>query len=64
MCRLQEGNVDYAGVRPGLAADERDEGWILPCVARARSDLVLLAPHARAIEPVAAVDTWLTGARR
>lgn len=64
LCRLQEGVVDYAGVRPGLSADERDEGWILPCVARARSDLVLLVPHARQLEPAALANTWLTGARR
>ena len=34
---------------PGLSADEKDEGWILPCVAEARSDLVLDVPLAIAL---------------
>ncbi|MFP5392026.1 MAG: (2Fe-2S)-binding protein, partial [Gammaproteobacteria bacterium] len=32
---------------PGLSREEKQEGWILPCVALARSDLVLAAPAAR-----------------
>ena len=29
---------------PGLTKEEKAEGWILPCVATANSDLVLVAP--------------------
>jgi hypothetical protein len=32
---------------PGLLREERAEGWILPCVATASSDLVLDAPAAQ-----------------
>ncbi len=41
LCRLTEGRVDYRVEWPGLSLDERSEGWILPCVALPRSDLVL-----------------------
>jgi hypothetical protein len=32
---------------PGLSADEKRQGFILPCVARPESDLVIEAPRAR-----------------
>jgi hypothetical protein len=34
---------------PGLAFDEKREGWILPCVAVARGALELEAPLARRV---------------
>lgn len=40
-CRLVEGRVGYTIAWPGLSADEKADGWILPCVALAQSDLVL-----------------------
>jgi ferredoxin len=46
MCRLVEGRVSYAIEWPGLSADEKREGFILPCVARPESDLVIDAPRA------------------
>jgi len=41
MCRLESGSIAYEIEWPGLLAEEKREGWILPCVARPRSDLVL-----------------------
>jgi len=48
MCRLISGTVRYAIEWPGLSADEKAQGWILPCVALACSDLVLDEPRAAA----------------
>ena len=31
--------------RPGLSLEEKQEGWILPCVALPRSDIVLQRPQ-------------------
>jgi len=41
MCRLAEGQVRYRIEWPGLSREEKAEGWVLPCVAEALSDLVL-----------------------
>lgn len=46
ICLLAEGRVTYRIEWPGLSADEKREGWILPCVAHAASDVVLRAPRA------------------
>ena len=46
ICRLVEGEVAYRIEWPGLSADEKREGWILPCVAHPRSDVVVEAPRA------------------
>jgi hypothetical protein len=46
MCRLLSGTVRYAIEWPGISADEKREGWILPCVALACSDLVIDEPRA------------------
>ena len=46
--RLLAGEVAYPMDWPGVLAEERRAGWFLPCVARARSDLVVAdgaAPH-------------------
>jgi ferredoxin len=40
-CRCLEGEVAYQIEWPGLSAEEKRDRWILPCVAQARSDLVL-----------------------
>ncbi|MFJ3057057.1 2Fe-2S iron-sulfur cluster-binding protein [Herbaspirillum sp. NPDC087042] len=41
MCKLFTGEIDYQIEWPGLTREEKAEGWILPCVAQARTDLVL-----------------------
>ena len=46
ICRLTSGAVTYRIEWPGLSADEKREGWILPCVAHALSDVVIDAPKA------------------
>ncbi|MBK0394235.1 2Fe-2S iron-sulfur cluster-binding protein [Ramlibacter algicola] len=46
--RLVTGQVAYPMDWPGVLAEERRAGWFLPCVARARTDLVVAdgaAPH-------------------
>lgn len=46
-CRLLAGDVAYRVEWPGLLAEEKAEGWILPCVALAASDVVSIdAPEA------------------
>lgn len=47
MCKLVSGQVRYRIEWPGLSLDEKDEGWILPCVALPQEDVVLVAPSAR-----------------
>jgi len=47
MCALESGQVAYLIDWPALSVDEKREGWILPCVALARADLVLSVPAAR-----------------
>lgn len=44
MCRLLDGQIAYAIEWPGLSAEEKREGFILPCVAYPASNV--------AIEPV------------
>jgi ferredoxin len=48
MCRLVSGSVSYRIEWPGLTREEKAEGWVLPCVALAQTDLVLFAPEAEA----------------
>ena len=45
MARVLEGRVHHRIDWPGLSAEERSEGWVLPCVAVADSDVVLLQPR-------------------
>ena len=48
LCRLVEGQVSYAIEWPGLSAEEKRDGFILPCVARPESEHLLIdAPRAR-----------------
>jgi ferredoxin len=49
ICRRLSGESRHTIQWPGLSADEKDEGWILPCVAEAVSDLSLEVPAARAL---------------
>ena len=41
MCRLVSGRVSYRIQWPGLLPEEKSDGWILPCIAYAETDLVL-----------------------
>ncbi|MES2071177.1 MAG: 2Fe-2S iron-sulfur cluster-binding protein [Pseudomonadota bacterium] len=41
MCFLLKGDVQYQIEWPGLSREEKAEGYILPCVASAESDLEL-----------------------
>lgn len=41
ICRLVEGRIHYRIEWPGLLAEEKQAGWILPCVAYPDSDLVI-----------------------
>ena len=43
MRRLRSGRVTYRIEWPGLLREEKDEGWILPCVAYPLGDLVVEA---------------------
>jgi ferredoxin len=45
ICRLLSGEIAYQIEWPGLSADEKREGHMLPCVAQARSDLVMQLPE-------------------
>lgn len=44
MCLLTQGQVRYEIDWPGLSAEEKAEGWVLPCVARPVSDVTLQVP--------------------
>lgn len=49
MCRLLSGSVRYRVEWPGLSADEKAEGWCLPCVALAQTDLCIEQPFAQSL---------------
>lgn len=44
--QLLKGQVRYAIEWPGLSAEEKAEGYVLPCIAYPCSDLVLAEPCA------------------
>ena len=44
ICRLSSGQVNYRIEWPGLSAEEKQEGYLLPCVAHPLSDLVIELP--------------------
>lgn len=50
MCQMKSGRVQYRIEWPGLTPEERAENYILPCVAVAQSNLVIIAPRARKSE--------------
>lgn len=43
MCQLRSGQVRYLVEWPGLSFDEKQDGFILPCVAVPESDLEILS---------------------
>jgi len=51
ICLKTSGTVRYSIEWPGLSLDEKREGYILPCVAIAVTDLVIEAPAARLAAP-------------
>lgn len=44
LCRLHSGRVRYRIEWPGLSAEEKAEGYILPCVAYPVTDVLIAAP--------------------
>ncbi|MFO1338672.1 MAG: 2Fe-2S iron-sulfur cluster binding domain-containing protein [Burkholderiaceae bacterium] len=46
LCKLTEGSVRYRVEWPGLLAEEKAEGWTLPCVALPDGDVAIEAPAA------------------
>lgn len=56
LCRLQSGRVSWRVEWPGLSAEEKAEGWILPCVAVAEGNVVIDAPGATRAMPAADLD--------
>jgi len=42
--QLIDGRIEHRIPWPGLSAEEKAEGLILPCVAEPRSDLVMSSP--------------------
>lgn len=51
LCQLKSGDVRYTQAWPGVSAEEKAQGWILPCVAQAVTDLVIEQPAARRQPP-------------
>jgi ferredoxin len=51
ICRRLSGETRHTIEWPGLSIDEKEEGWILPCVAQALGDLTLDVLGARAFFP-------------
>lgn len=49
ICRLVSGRVRHSIEWPGLSAEEKREGLILPCVAHPESDVVIHVPAARVL---------------
>ena len=48
LCLLVSGEVRYTIEWPGLSAEEKAQGLVLPCVARPLSNVVLEQPAAKA----------------
>lgn len=46
LCQLRQGTVHYRIAWPGLSPEEKSEGYILPCVAYALSDVLIADPFA------------------
>ncbi len=49
LCQLVSGSIRYRIEWPGLSADEKSEGLILPCVALAQGDVVIKVPSAHGL---------------
>jgi ferredoxin len=48
MCKLVSGQIEYIIEWPGLSAEEKQQGYVLPCVARPLSNVVLEQDQASA----------------
>lgn len=46
IAQLRNGDIRYRIEWPGLSAEEKQTGWILPCVAQPRGPITLEAPAA------------------
>lgn len=51
LCRLSAGTVGYQIEWPGLSAEEKRDGYILPCVAYPESDLLIEDVAATRVTP-------------
>jgi ferredoxin len=51
LCKMTSGRVRYTIEWPGLSREEKMEGYILPCVAIAETDVVIEAPDAVELPP-------------
>ncbi|MBT2792534.1 2Fe-2S iron-sulfur cluster-binding protein [Paraburkholderia strydomiana] len=51
LCKMTAGRVRYTIEWPGLSRDEKQEGYILPCVAIAETDVVIEVPEATEVPP-------------
>lgn len=45
-CQLQQGRARHLIEWPSLSREEKDEGYVLPCVATAESDLTIVTDYA------------------
>ncbi|MFM0502795.1 2Fe-2S iron-sulfur cluster-binding protein [Paraburkholderia caffeinilytica] len=51
LCKMTAGRVRYTIEWPGLSREEKAEGYSLPCVAIAETDVVIEAPEAVELPP-------------
>jgi ferredoxin len=56
ICQLTSGRARHLVEWPGLSAEEKLEGCILPCVATPESDLRIEVPHAFEVSAHGAAD--------
>ncbi|GLU31856.1 2Fe-2S iron-sulfur cluster-binding protein [Trinickia caryophylli] len=49
LAQLRGGTVSYRIEWPGLTKEEKAEGFVLPCVAIAKTNLILVAPGAEVL---------------
>lgn len=50
MCKLDSGHITYRIDWPGLTAEEKKDGFILPCIAYPASDVVIQVPFAKPLK--------------
>ncbi|CAD6515897.1 2Fe-2S iron-sulfur cluster-binding protein [Paraburkholderia metrosideri] len=51
LCKMTAGRVRYTIEWPGLSREEKADGYILPCVAIAETDVVIEAPDTVDLSP-------------
>lgn len=51
LCRASRGTVRHVIEWPGLSAEEKRDGYLLPCVAQPTADLLIEAPAAMLLQP-------------